>query len=465
MQLSALQIHGFEGIQHMELVLDSTPVTLIAGDNNSGKTSLRDAIHFLVTGESGRVKLKKNYDELLYDGTNAKDGVVSGKIDGAEYHRKVATGKAVVDIPDYPLLFPFMTGFLHLAQQPVADIQRLLAKVMNVKPTKKTVTKMLQQAGVNDESIKAALPLLSAGFPSAHKAAKSRVSAAKAVWEHLTGEKYGTQKAATWTHTASEAAEGQDVKSLEAEVKKVEKKRDKAADEFAAMRREYGVTQPCPACGVELNYNSSTGLTVAGESTDPKEYATKQKELDELTRVVKRLCAEIDEAKAAEKDSDKITAEAKEKHEEILQWMVLEKALAPTGIPLKLTSMATKPINDRLRNSAEITGWPQVMICNDLSIEYGGRNYAMLSESEAWRVDAMLAEALSCEGGVGLFVLDRMDVLSPRNRGILLKWLDTVSIDHETIIVIATLKQAPGKLPKSFSSVWIEDGGVALGEE
>jgi hypothetical protein len=460
MQISSLAIHNFEGIQHMQLDFDK-PCALISGDNNSGKTSLRDAIHFLVTGESGRVKLKRDYKELMFNGAKPKDAEVTAVIDGAEYGRKIATGKATVEMPDFPILFPFMTGFINLADLTVPDLQKLLAKVTGVKPTKLIVTDMMQQAGVSDECIAAALPMLSAGFPAAHKSAKSRISKAKHGWEALTGERYGSAKAETWSYTAPEAPEGESTKELIALIKKTEKARDKAADRFAGMRTEYGVTQPCPECGVKLNYNSSSGLTVAGNATDPKEYTKTERQLHELTAKVQALSVKLAAAERDNEDADEKTEEAKRIHNGIKQWAVLESALSPEGIPLKLTAQAREPINKRLRETAEITGWPQVMICNDLTVEYGGRNYGLLSESEAWRVNAILAETLSFVGNVGFFILDRMDVLSPKNRGILLKWLSKVHGDHETIILTSTLKAKPAKLPPAFSNIWIEDGGIA----
>ena len=460
MQLTNLEIRNFEGVHFMNLDIAQS-VMLIAGDNNSGKTSVRDAIHFAVCGDSGRVKLKKDYTQLVYDGAKPKDATISITLDGNQFKRAVTTGKGSDDIPDWPLIFPFLDGFKHLAQESRDEIQRIIAKITKVRPTKAKVSKMLQEYGVADNHIALVLPMLSAGFVAAHSQAKSRESEAKGAWQAITGEKYGATKADSWECEAPDGKSAEDIKALKKDLQKIEKLRDEAADNFKGMRTEYGVTQDCPECGVSLNYNSSTGLTVAGKGTDPKEYTAAQKLLADLTNKVINIEAEITAAENSSKDVERVTKEALKHHNLVKEWHVVAEALSPSGIPLTVTVEAITPINKRLENTHSLTEWPLIKLEKDLSITAGGRPYGLLSESEMWRADAALAEALSIASGVKLFVLDRMDVLSPRNRAILIKWLGKVSIDHDTIIIIATLKTPPAKLPPGFESVWIQDGLIA----
>ncbi|MFP3534279.1 ATP-binding protein, partial [Burkholderia sp. SIMBA_042] len=49
----------------------------ICGPNGAGKSSLQEAVRMALTGESVRVGLKKEYGQLLHDGTESGSIVVS----------------------------------------------------------------------------------------------------------------------------------------------------------------------------------------------------------------------------------------------------------------------------------------------------------------------------------------------------------------------------------------------------
>jgi hypothetical protein len=90
----------------------------------------------------------------------------------------------------------------------------------------------------------------------------------------------------------------------------------------------------------------------------------------------------------------------------------------------------------------------------------GDRPYELLSESERWRADAMIAEAVSFLSGVRLLVLDRVDVLDLDGRADLLYWMDGLAEDGEIdrALLFATLKALPVKLPENIEAIWIENG-------
>lgn len=106
MKITNVHIEGFQGINWLDLNI-KTPILLVSGANNSGKSSLVNAISFAVTGSTDRVKLKKDYDNLVHDGADTKKAHVSVKTPNATYVRKVATGKlGTISAADSPLLFP-----------------------------------------------------------------------------------------------------------------------------------------------------------------------------------------------------------------------------------------------------------------------------------------------------------------------------------------------------------------------
>ena len=145
-----------------------------------------------------------------------------------------------------------------------------------------------------------------------------------------------------------------------------------------------------------------------------------------------------------------------------MAWDALAEALGPNGIPAELLAKALGPINERLAQSAADTTWPTVTIDGEMAVLLGGRPYALCSESERWRADAMLAEAITNLSGCGLLVLDRADVLDPASRGDLLAWMGVLAENNEigTALLFATLKGLPASLPGGIEAHWIEGGTV-----
>lgn len=163
--------------------------------------------------------------------------------------------------------------------------------------------------------------------------------------------------------------------------------------------------------------------------------------------------------------ADKRTHSAAGHHANVAQWEAIADALSPGGIPGEILAEALGPINERLAQSANLAGWKRINIGPDMSIyaaEEGEapRGYSLLSESEKWRADALIAEAVSFLSGVRLLVLDRVDVLDLAGREDLLFWLDGLAADGEidTALLFATLKATPATLPDNVSAFWIENG-------
>ncbi|MBX3603228.1 MAG: recombinase RecF [Rubrivivax sp.] len=177
----------------------------------------------------------------------------------------------------------------------------------------------------------------------------------------------------------------------------------------------------------------------------------------------------LSSAKAAADAAEAKTAQAAEHAKDVAAWELIAEQLSPDGIPADLLREALGPIHERLHQHAADTGWPQVRIHEDMRITAGERDYRLLSESERWRTDAMLAEAIAHLSGHRLLLLDRMDVLDLPARGELLGWLDTLAElgEIDTALVFATLKAPPaaGALPPHVGALWIDNGHHATQPE
>lgn len=141
-------------------------------------------------------------------------------------------------------------------------------------------------------------------------------------------------------------------------------------------------------------------------------------------------------------------------HNDNLEWSHIAKQLSPEGIPGVLLEKSLEPFNVCLTEQAKSADWPVVQVDKDMQITYGDRQYWLLSESEQWRCQAMIAAAISYLSGVNFLLLDRMDVLDIRGRGQMMLWLQELVEKRLQIVVCATLKIPPSV--EWVDVVWLE---------
>ena len=184
-------------------------------------------------------------------------------------------------------------------------------------------------------------------------------------------------------------------------------------------------------------------------------------DLREHKKAIEKALNSLRDDKRRSLESDDKTIKAANHHLEVQQWELIADQLAPGGIPASILNDALEPINERLETSAMLSTWPVVKVNGDMGILYGNRAYDLLSESEQWRVDAMLAEAIAYLSGEKLLALDRFDVLDLGGREDLLLWLSDLAEDGEieTALIFGTLKGLPANLPENIAAFWV-DGGV-----
>ncbi len=205
-----------------------------------------------------------------------------------------------------------------------------------------------------------------------------------------------------------------------------------------------------------------------GESVDVSaEIDAKKMQFDEIKQNIeatrKKLNGMRDDRRKADEAEGK-NKKAAEYHADVQAWDLIANALAPDGIPGELLAGAMKPVNALLAQSAADTGWMPVTIDAEMTIRAGGRPYALISESEKWRADAMLTAAIANLSGLKLALFDRFDVLDLPARSEALGWFSTMAGEGEvgTLIVAGTLKALPVGLPTdTFQSFWIENGEAA----
>lgn len=253
----------------------------------------------------------------------------------------------------------------------------------------------------------------------------------------------------------SGAAPAEDAQSA-SKLAEYEKARDLLKSAVANGRRDLAAAEAAEAQLVELDKAAAGG--------DAQNFDELREDVQQKTEARDAWRADVAKYQALTEQAarqEKVVAEAARHHADVLAWLEIADALSPDGIPGEMLTEALDPINQRLLRSSEASNWERVVIHTDMLVTCGLRPYALLSESEKWRADAMIAEAVSYLSGLRLLVLDRFDVLDLTGRADALEWLDalTEADEIDTALVFGTLKALPGGLPDSMQAHWI-DGGV-----
>ena len=206
--------------------------------------------------------------------------------------------------------------------------------------------------------------------------------------------------------------------------------------------------------------------SAAPEAISESDVATIRTNLASLQGERQDLRGRVDkllEAKRVAVSADQRTQNAAKYHAEVMAWDAIGSALSPDGIPGEILAKALKPFNDELLSMSDCAGWRAVQIDGDMAITAGGRPYRLLSESEQWRADALLALAIAFLSGLRCVILDRFDHLDLAGRSEALGLLDAIAADGDidTVLLLGTLKAAPAAPSEAFTVYWIEQGLIA----
>ena len=559
MKITAIQTSNFIGARDVDVKL-TKPVTLFAGKNFAGKSSLQEAVRMALTGESVRVGLKKEYGALITDGQET--GFVQVDTDDWQFSIVLPAGKGV---HSESAALPYVLDAQRFTQMTTEYRRAFLFGLMGLRTDGAAVKDRLTARGCNAAKVEHVAPFMRAGFDAGQKEAQAKAREAKASWKTTTGgEAYGSNKAASWAAPKPEVDAGKldqaraDLAAIEAELetetgrlgelqgraRQVSEKAGKLAElrekagryariqdklikdeaelkqwqEKVAALKDSAKSQDaiaCPDCGVMLIMKDGALVHAGPMAKGTEDDLGKLPEYEKAMRLMescvtngKRDLAAADAAAAALReleesgmteapsdeeitaltnriaaikhsrtnqqacirmleDAARQAAQAEEKttraavlHQDVQEWEAIADALAPDGIPGEMLAEALGPINDRMAISSETSEWSPVKIDADMNITADGRPYALLSESEKWRADAMIAEAVSYLSKLRILVLDRFDVLDLKGREDLLCWLDALAEDNEidTALIFGTLKALPAQLPDTIGAIWIDNG-------
>lgn len=197
MKISRIEISNVLGLHRADIDVNS-PVLMVIGANESGKSSLRDSISMAILGDPVRVKLKKNYGQLLHE--DSKKGRVTLIQDGevfAEY--KLPGGEQVCESVGGKDFLPYVISPERAARLPEKEFRSMLFSLTRCKASPDATAKLLIERGCDESLVEVVKPLLRGGFPSTAKDAAERATQLKGSWRGITGENWGSDKAEGWT--------------------------------------------------------------------------------------------------------------------------------------------------------------------------------------------------------------------------------------------------------------------------
>lgn len=520
MHIEHINVTAFLGITRAEVARDA-PVTVIAGENASGKSSLAEAVRFALLGQPRRVSRKKDYPSLVTAGHKKGHIQVTYTDQGGEHVSGITLpdGKHTEGSqpPQHDSLDICLgeQRFIALREH---ERRQLLMRATGVRAKKDDVEKRMKRRGIRADVIECVTPLLRSGFDAAASTAAGHAQSKEREWEHTTGEKYGHVKADGWKAEGVTPPKANDVKQARSALTKACKAARADLDSLIAEQSElidaakaamqaqhHGTDHACPECGARLvledgelrawtedeeapdsdaspvQFNDPAAAVqthtrahdelqrirgaiegINDETAQPDESIAAQlgqEWLDDLAAKAGHL-SQLREQEQASQNAQAVTEAATKRHDDAQQFRLAEAALKPDGIPAELLREAIRPVNERLEQSCKAASWPSIQIDDDCDVRVGDRLYALCSESEQWRADLVVAEALAYQTGLRIFMSDRVDVLDLPNRARLMAWLGTIVGDYDTVLLLGTFKKAPENLPEGIRAYWLEDGRI-----
>lgn len=213
MRITEIQADNVLAIKSINLKL-STAVSLICGRNGSLKSSIFDVVSMAVAQEPMRaVVLKKDYAQLVHDGSKAGGGLVvmNGDPDQS-YGFNLPKGEFIEpEAPEFKVSDSMRVALngQNFAKMDAKERLVFLRTLTKIRPTKEIILPMLTAAGADPVKMEEVTAQLRAGFTAAEDYAKDRALDAKRLWCATTGKKaYGKDVAEAWEAELPEAPTG-----------------------------------------------------------------------------------------------------------------------------------------------------------------------------------------------------------------------------------------------------------------
>ncbi|MCL1826434.1 MAG: AAA family ATPase [Candidatus Cloacimonetes bacterium] len=517
-------INNFRGIESAEF--DLKPITIIKGDNGSGKTSIAQAIASALTGECPISDMKKqDYKYLVNNGTPSAVSTVETKNGLARINFPEGKGWTERKAPHSSVYATGITSPVDMTKKDSADAW---VKILKTEPTLDDLKQSLDNDKHTDEVI--ALVKMR-GWDGAYDQIKTDATKYKGRWEKITGERYGTSKAETWI-----APPTKDKKTLETAVTEAQQKYNETLKKSAINEHEHNrlkelseqtethkvslqrisktkdetktlvdklraeidkvaqqkLVLKCPHCDKPVNFIENKLVPVGEQPIVAENVSALQSEYQKAFEVYQKLLKDegelhslISQCEGAtqqleqsivkenddtalinlQKAQQELTAfqnyhDALSEHAEVIWRIEVQKILAPEGLRKRKTDDKITELNKSLSALCKVARWGCVAIDTDYNVSYDNRIFAILSESEQYRVRCTLQSAISKLDGSDVLIFDRADLLTKSGRDglyYLCKYIERYCL---ILLSVSNKSDKPNINSNDEITYWLENGQI-----
>lgn len=240
-----LRVRNFLRLQKIDLPLDG--ITLVAGRNSNGKSSLLDAAAcaFTQSHEARGVTTKRGSSALVHDGCEAGSISLEDDTTGAVLRIVYPGGEMTTEGPPWEAASPLAIGAERFMELSASKRAAALAAHFTLDPVREDFLQWFAdrpETGITPDRAEALWKRLERdGWEASHTAAKDHGTKLKGKWEAATGERYGEIKAASYMPDGLLVGESYDLDAASAEFEKAKADRDvlvRAAGMSAGRRAE-----------------------------------------------------------------------------------------------------------------------------------------------------------------------------------------------------------------------------------
>lgn len=197
-----IEIKNYRGVA--DATLKMAPIALVAGINGAGKSSVAQAVAAALTKNAAPIAgiAKNAAGQLLRDGSKRGNCTIGDETGSVTANWP---GASVSESGTPPVATDIACGLISLVDMKPKDAAALLISAIEATPTLEHLTAALPDT--DPAMLQQVWSAVQAdGWDSAHKRAQERGTKLKGAWEHITGERYGSQKAEGWKPTGTPEA-------------------------------------------------------------------------------------------------------------------------------------------------------------------------------------------------------------------------------------------------------------------
>lgn len=135
--------------------------------------------------------------------------------------------------------------------------------------------------------------------------------------------------------------------------------------------------------------------------------------------------------------------------------------LAPQGLRLITLETKTNDFNKKLAEISKISGWGEIYLNQDMTVNHRGWPYPhLISGSAQWRVRLAMQIAISQVLGDCMVLIDGADILDSENRNSLIKLLIKMKLRAVVAMTVDGKDKVPNLSKVGGVGYWIEDGVI-----